>query len=187
MYFEKSIGVFMGAFVVWGFLMAMLFNLMLIGFKAKKDFKLVLVSIIMFISYFISDHFFGFFSTSDMYLTWFIYDLVTLLIILPALTIGKSKVSPGVVYVIIGLSLNSLLFLFMHLDITVQGNREEWWLWSVYSIGVNVIDFFMIVVLIVDKDIFGFITLKNYVKHRVTTHSSSFLSKFSQNFQIQQS
>ena len=165
MYFEKSFAIFMGGFVVWGFLMAMLFNFMLFGFKAKKDLKLVWVSIVMFISYFISDHFYDVFgTTTDIYLTWFMYDLVTLSLLLPILFVSKSKISSGSTYVILGLLINSMLFLSMHLDIAVKGNREEWWLWNLYSIGINVVDFFMIVVLIVDRDIFGIIKLSNLAR-----------------------
>ena len=175
----------MGAFVVWGFLMAMLFNLMLIGFKAKNDLKLVWVGIILFISYFTSDHFHDFFRTTDVYLKWFLYDLFTLLLIFPVLFIRNSRVSAGVVYVFIGLIFNSILLLLMHLDIVVAENREEWWLWSFYSLGINLSDLLMIVALIVDRDILGFIAIKNYIKSKVTSQKPSLLNKFTQTLQIQ--
>ncbi len=159
MYFEKSLAVFMGAFVVWGFLMAMLFNLMLYGFKAKKDLRLLYASTIMFLSYFISDHFYSLFASHEIYKTWFLYDLVTLLLIIPVLFFRKPKLSPGVVYVFIGLIFNSVMFLLMHYDRVVIGNDEAWWFWSFYSIGVNLCDLTMIAVLIVDRDILGLITV----------------------------
>ncbi|MBS3798383.1 hypothetical protein [Pseudoalteromonas sp. BDTF-M6] len=187
MYFEKSLAVFMGGFVVWGFLMAMFFNLMLLGFKAKKDIQLVGVSILMFISYFTSDHFYNIFSGSEIYLVWLIYDLITLFLIFLVCYFVKSNRSAGVFYVVSGLIFNSVLFLCMHYDLAVKGNSEPWWFWSFYSIGVNIVDLLMIIVLIVDRDILGLISLKNYVKQRVKNQSSSFLNKFTQPFQIQQS
>ncbi|WP_105188380.1 hypothetical protein [Pseudoalteromonas sp. T1lg48] len=184
---EKSLAIFMGAFVVWGFLMAMLFNLMLLGLKAKKDLRLVWVSIVMFISYFISDSFHDFFRTADVVITWFYYDVVTLMLIIPVIFLSKSKAPPGVLYVVLGLSFNSALFLLLHYDLVVVGNKERWWFWSFYSIGINVSDFLMIVALIVDRDILGLITIKSYVKRQVTTQKSSFLNKFTQSCQVQQS
>ncbi|WP_105199488.1 MULTISPECIES: hypothetical protein [unclassified Pseudoalteromonas] len=169
MFFEKSLVIFMGGFVVWGFLMAMFFNLMLIAFKAKEDFKLLFVSIVMFSSYFTSDHFNSVFSGSEVYKTWLIYDLVTLLVILPVFFFKKAKPSPGVIYAVAGLIFNSILLLLMHLDIVVLDNREKWWLWGFYSIGINLSDLLMIVALIVDRDILGFITLKDYVKRQVSS------------------
>ncbi|MEM0514117.1 hypothetical protein WCN91_01455 [Pseudoalteromonas sp. YIC-827] len=185
MVFEQSLAIFMGAFVVWGFLMAMLFNLMLLGFKAKNDLKLVWVSIVMFISYFISDNFHDFFRTTEVFLTWFYYDLFTLLFIFPVIYLCKTKTSPGVLYAIIGLSFNSMLFLLLHYDVVIRGNLEPWWLWSVYSIGINISDLLMIVALIVDRDILGFIAIKNYIKSKVTSQKPSLLNKFTQTLQIQ--
>ncbi|MEO2267146.1 hypothetical protein V1358_07530 [Pseudoalteromonas sp. YIC-656] len=161
MYFSENFGLFMGAFVVWGFLMAMFFNLMLLGFKAKVDYKLVWTSVVMFTSYFISDSFHDLFISFEVYLKWFIYDLATLAMIIPVIWQRRTKVSPGVWYVIIGLSINSFLLLMMHVDTVVLNNSEPWWLWSVYSIGVNTSDLTMIVVLIVDKDILGLVKSYN--------------------------
>ena len=167
MYFEKGLAVFMGAFVVWGFLMAMLFNVMLLGFKAKHDLKLIWVCVIMFISYFTSDHFHDLFRTWDWYLKWFYYDLLTLVLIAPILFFRRLPTSPGSVYVFVGLIFNSLLLLLMHFDIVVSGNRQEWWFWSFYSIGINLSDLTMIVALIVDRDILGLIAIGNFVKRKV--------------------
>ncbi|WP_462157377.1 hypothetical protein [Pseudoalteromonas sp. GB56] len=167
MYFEKSFAIFMGAFVVWGFLMAMFFNLMLIGFKAKRDMKLLFVSVVMFLSYFASDYFYDVFAGHEIYKTWFLYDMATLLLLTPIFFVTKSRVSPGVVYVFIGLTVNSLLFLLMHIDRVVVGNENPWWYWSLYSIGVNTADLLMIVVLIVDRDVLGFIRLGNYLKRNI--------------------
>ncbi len=179
MVFEKSLAIFMGAFVVWGFLMAMLFNLMLIGFRAKKDFGLVWVSIVMFISYFISDNFHDFFRTTEVFLTWFVYDLVTLLFIVPCILFKKSKIPPGIIYVILGLSFNSLMFLLLHYDVVIRGNTEPWWLWTLYSVGVNLSDLLMIVALIVDRDILGLINLKNFLSVKLFSKRESHFQEHS--------
>ena len=174
MYFEKSLGIFMGAFVVWGFLMAFFFNAMLVTFKAKKDFKLLWVSGIMALSYLISDHFFDFFSGSEVYLRWFYFDLVTLVVmVLCFLPKGNRTPSPGVVYAISGLSFNALLCLLIHIDLYVKGNTSPWWFWTFYSVGINLCDLIMIVALIVDRDIVGIIRIYNSVKGWIRNSSSS--------------
>ena len=54
-----------------------------------------------------------------------------------------------------GLSINSILFLCMYLDIYILKNKEPWFLWDAYTYTVNLVDFIMIVVLIVDRDFLG--------------------------------
>ncbi|MCG7543403.1 hypothetical protein MHM93_04320 [Pseudoalteromonas sp. MM17-2] len=175
MYFEKSLGIFMGAFVVWGFLMALFFNLMLKAYKAKNDPKLLWCSFVMAVSYVTSDHFFDFFSTIETYFTWFVYDIVTLLAILPVFLIKRTtSVSPGVIYVTIGLVINSILFLGMHVDLVyLNVDSQPWWFWSFYSITVNLCDLAMIVALIVDKDILGILLIKRTLKKQLLNFQPS--------------
>jgi hypothetical protein len=63
----------------------------------------------------------------------------------------------------------------MYLDLYIYGNTTPWILWDIYSFGVNIVDFTMIVALIVDRDILGLIKLKNGIKAifsaRKTSHS----------------
>ncbi len=47
------------------------------------------------------------------------------------------------------------LYLLLHLDIVVFGRQEYWWYWSFFSIGVNTVDFFMVVTLVFGKDWLG--------------------------------
>ncbi|MGB2709079.1 MAG: hypothetical protein WBC41_13140 [Pseudoalteromonas nigrifaciens] len=61
---------------------------------------------------------------------------------------------------------NSLLMLVMYYDLYILENIDEWWLWSVYSIGVNVIDLLMIAVLFINKDFLGLIELKRFIFNR---------------------
>jgi len=59
-----------------------------------------------------------------------------------------------------------LLMLVMYYDLYILENIDEWWLWSVYSIGVNVIDLLMIAVLFINKDFLGLIELKRFIFNR---------------------
>ncbi|MBE0365156.1 hypothetical protein PULV_a1905 [Pseudoalteromonas ulvae UL12] len=52
----------------------------------------------------------------------------------------------------------------MHLDIVIFENKEQWILWDIYTAGVNIADFTMIVALITDRDILGLIKLKNQLQ-----------------------
>ncbi|WP_350545107.1 hypothetical protein [Pseudoalteromonas sp. 5-MNA-CIBAN-0065] len=54
----------------------------------------------------------------------------------------------------------------MYYDLYILENIDEWWLWSVYSIGVNVIDLLMIAVLFINKDFLGLIELKRFIFNR---------------------
>ncbi len=159
----NHLSITLGALIVWGFLMAFLFNVMMIFIKETKDSLLIFTSFFMFTSYFTSDHFNSVLSQLDIFLIWFIYDVVTLAIIVAFALYLKSKSSIGVKYIYIGLIFNSALFLAMHLDTFVYGNKERWWLWDLYSAGVNLVDFMMIVALIVDKDFLGILRAYRYV------------------------
>lgn len=162
----SNLALYLGTFIVWGFLMSFFLNLYFRCISVKTDNLLVFCSFAIFCSYFISDHLYELFDQTEVYKTWSIYDFVTLCIIYIGQRLLKTKASPGVIYTYIGLSINTLLFLFMHLDIVIFKNTTPWLLWDLYSLGVNVLDFSMIVALIVDRDIFGIIKLFNYVKRK---------------------
>ncbi|MBE0362145.1 hypothetical protein PULV_a3950 [Pseudoalteromonas ulvae UL12] len=51
----------------------------------------------------------------------------------------------------------------MFLDIVVYQNKQEWLLWSIYKVGINIADFTMIVALITDRDVLGLIRFKRYL------------------------
>ncbi|SFC68255.1 hypothetical protein [Pseudoalteromonas denitrificans] len=159
----KNLSSSLGALVVWGFLMALLFNLLMKYSKSKKDSLLFFSAFIMFSSYFISDHFWDLYKVSEIYLIWFSYDVITLIVIFWFSKTFNLKTSFGVRYVYIGLVINSLFFLSMHIDTRVLGNAEHWWLWDLYSAGVNLIDFMMIFALILDKDYLGIFRFYKFV------------------------
>ncbi|PAJ72120.1 hypothetical protein CJF42_22885 [Pseudoalteromonas sp. NBT06-2] len=153
----------LAALVVWGFLMAFLFNVLLKVAAPKKENLILVSSFIMFLSYFISDDFFNLFALPEIYITWFVYDLVTLCLIFGFAYILKEKIPSSIKYIIVGLIINSLLFLAMHIDIVINRNQERWLLWDIYTVGVNLVDFIMIIALIFNKDYLGIIRFSKFI------------------------
>jgi len=117
----------------------------------------------MFVSYFSSDSFFSWFSTTETYLHWAFWDLVTLSLIILFAKFVKEHNPTSFYYICSGLSVNTLLFLAIYYDIYIKYNKEPWLLWDIYSFGVNIVDLVMIVALIVDRDFLGLIKLKSYI------------------------
>ncbi|MDP2633975.1 MULTISPECIES: hypothetical protein [unclassified Pseudoalteromonas] len=93
--------------------------------------------------------------SSGTYLFWFTFNLACLLIILRLTSGANLGKLPAKLYVIIGLTVNMLLFLAMHIDINVLMHYEHWWFWTFYSITVNVMDVMMIIALLTNKDFLG--------------------------------
>lgn len=67
------------------------------------------------------------------------------------------------IYFIVGLIINIILFFVVYLDVEVYKNIIYWIFWDIYLFGVNIVDFMMIIVLIVDCDFFLLNKLKNVV------------------------
>lgn len=156
MFLTELFGVFsLSALVVWGFLMAFFFNVFVYSIGVKRNTTLLISSCLMAISYSVGDYFFTWLSpTPATYLDWAIYDIITLLFLVAILFFIK-KTTPSFIYLITGLTLNIIFFLLMYLDLYIKGNTTPWIFWDIYSFGVNIIDFTMIVALIVDRDLFG--------------------------------
>ncbi len=147
MYIDAFLGDLLGAFIEWGFLMAFLFNLA-ININ-KTDSRVLVISFIMMISYFIS----GFVKLSIYsYLNWLYFDLLTIFVILAWMYFAKVVNFCGTTYILFGLTLNSILMLSIYIDIFIYENKSEWFLWTLYSFGVNTVDVLMILVLLVNKD-----------------------------------
>ncbi|BED88354.1 hypothetical protein PspMM1_08220 [Pseudoalteromonas sp. MM1] len=127
----------------------------------------MLSSFVMMVSYTLSDYFFTWLSIkTTVYLDWAIYDVLTILILYVSLAC-KKKASFSFIYLIVGLSINLTFFLLMYFDLYVHQNKEEWLLWDIYAVSVNIIDVIMIVALIVDRDILGL----NKVKNKILSYS----------------
>ena len=147
------VSLYLGAFVQWGFLMAFLYSLVTSINKPKKE--ALWLSLIMSVSY-SSSLFIDIQNISYMQLL--LFDLMTILAILIASNfLNKNIISS---YLLLGLSINSLLFFGMHLDVLVFSNSSPWWFWSFYSLGINLMDFMMIAILFINKDFLGLMKLK---------------------------
>ncbi|KYL35436.1 hypothetical protein A2I96_13930 [Pseudoalteromonas tetraodonis] len=147
MYIDYSMVDYVSAFTQWGFLMAFLYSL--VSSINKADKSLTYLAAIMFSSYFCSDFFP---ILENVYLDWILFDYITISIILILLNFCL-KAPLASYYIILGLLINSLLTFFIYYDLFVRGNIDEWWLWSVYSLGVNFIDVLMIISLVINTSI----------------------------------
>mgnify|MGYP000875140079 FL=1 len=164
MFLTELFGVFsLSAFVVWGMLMAFFFNVFVFALGVKRKTTLLLSSFIMATSYMAGDFLFTWLSpVPATYLDWALYDIVTIVCLCLTYFFFK-KTTPSFLYLIVGLSINTTLFLLMYLDLFIYGNTKPWFFWDIYSFGVNIIDLSMIIVLIVDRDIFWLHKLKNLI------------------------
>ncbi|SFT59393.1 hypothetical protein [Pseudoalteromonas lipolytica] len=163
MYISDVVGSLIGAFIEWGFLMAFLFNL--VTHINKPDKRLVVLSLIMMLSYFLS----GVLNlSSNIYLNWFYFDVITIAAIFIWIYCGRADSFCAIYYVVVGLFLNSLLMLSIFVDIVLVENRTPWILWSIYSFGVNIIDLMMIVALLTNKDFFKFAAVAKRFSSKAT-------------------
>ena len=164
MFLTEFFGLFsLSAFIMWGFLMAFLFNIFVYSLNIKRNTTLLLSSFIMMTSYSASDHFFTWLAIDNsVYLDWALYDYATITALILAYIFLK-KTTPSFFYIVIGLMVNSLLSLCMYLDMYVYNNRNPWLLWDLYTFSVNIIDLIMIVALIVDRDFLGLHKIKSKV------------------------
>ena len=142
---NPAISFYIGAFVQWGFLMAFLYSLVISINKPRKE--AVWLSFVMSISY-SSSLFIDIQHIS--YLQLFLFDITTIFaIIILRLFIIENLIS---IYLLLGLIINSSLFLGMYIDVSVFNNYEPWWFWFFYSIVVNLADFMMLAIFFINKD-----------------------------------
>tara|TARA_R110000751_G_scaffold162078_1_gene268611 strand:+ start:49 stop:519 length:471 start_codon:yes stop_codon:yes gene_type:complete len=142
------------AFTQWGFLMAFLYSLVVSINTPKKE--AVWLSFVMSISY-SSSLFIDIQHIS--YLELFLFDIATILaIFILRLFIIENLIS---IYLLLGLTINSSLFLGMYIDVSVFNNYEPWWFWFFYSIVVNLADFMMVAIFFINKDFLYLMKLKN--------------------------
>jgi len=140
-----EVSVYIGVLVQWGFLMAFLYSLTTSINNPTK--QAVWLSLVMAISYCFS----FFIDIYDItYIELFCYDVVTLFFIFFLRYYLPEKLMST--YLLFGLSINSLLFLAMHIDVFVRGNYEPWWFWSFYTVVINIMDIIMVSIFFVKKD-----------------------------------
>ena len=159
-----AISELLGILITWLFVFTFLYNLS--AAINKPGNSRTQLSFIMMVSYTLSlciDMY-----TSFLFLKLFAFDVVTIAVILIwRLCLGK-VIPIGFYYLLVGLCINAALFMAMHIDRIVSTNYEFWWLWMLYGFSTLIVDFIMAVVLIANKDILGFVKLKNILLNRKT-------------------
>lgn len=138
--------------------------------KAKVK-EPVALSAIMFLSYFVGsviDYFvnlkelISYFHPNSYY---FLLDILTALLIYKVVNVSSKPGQICKFYLLCGLLFNALLFLIIQIEIFLifEGFKpyERWWLWYVFSIGINSSDAMMVLVLILQKDFFKIYCLFN--------------------------
>ena len=156
---SPDVSFYIGALVQWGFLMAFLYSF--VSSINTPDKKRVWLSLVMTVSY-LSSLFIDI--QTVLYLDFFYFDIATIFaLVILNLFIRERFIF---VYLLVGLSVNAILFLGMHLDAVVFNNYEPWLFTIVYSWLVNFNDFAMVAVFFIKKDFLGLVRLKNVVFNR---------------------
>jgi len=141
----------------------------------SKNISLLITSTVMAVSYFTSNHFIDLSaSTEFIYLTWIGYDILTISFILLINRIFNQKLCTAAKYVLVGLSLNALLCFLIHIDLKVLINREPWWFWNFYTLGINSIDVVMVAALILDRDFLAISSIKRKFQKQLKNSNQSF-------------
>ena len=147
MYISYTLGEYVSAFIQWGFLMAFLYCLVKsINTPYKSSLYL---AVIMLCSYVLSDYLY---IVKHVYLNWIVYDFFTIAFIILAIKKAFVTLSLPAYFIIVGLTINSVLVGFIYYDLYILGNTQEWWFWSFYSISINLIDILMIASLVINLD-----------------------------------
>ncbi len=158
---SPDVSFYIGALVQWGFLMAFLYSL--VSSINKPDKKRVWLSLVMTVSY-LSSLFIDI--QTVLYLDFFYFDMATIFALVVLNLIIKERLIS--VYLLVGLSVNAILFLGMHLDIVVYNNYEPWLFTIVYSWLVNFNDFAMVAVFFIKKDFLGLVKAKSYIYEKLS-------------------
>jgi hypothetical protein len=104
-----------------------------------------------------------------LYLFWALIDVGTLSIIIIAHLFLKEMPHRATIYVFLGLTFNSFLLFGMYIDIWIMGNKSPWWFWGLYTYGINVVDYMMIIALITGKDFLGLVRLGRFIGSKIIT------------------
>ena len=157
----EDIGKLVGAFVNWGFMMALLFNLVSFSDSRSRDRSPLRVAIVICVSYLSTVPLpYGFY----LYPLYVFADILTIAMIL-IVQYRRAKI-PAMYYCIFFLFLNGVLHTAIFIDLDIVGTDDSWWLWSVYSIGINFNDAMMIIVLIVNRDFLGLCKVLRCCSHK---------------------
>ncbi len=87
--------------------------------------------------------------TEIYYLNWLRDDAISIIITILGHLILRVKIQTITAFALWVLVINTILYAAMHIDIVVLNNRTEpWWLWSIYSVVVNVVEFLVAALII---------------------------------------
>ena len=146
MYLSEALMDYVAAFSQWGFLMAFLYCL--VSSINKKNKSPVYFSALMLSSYIFSSYLK---LLDNLYLNWALYDFITIVALFTLQFFNAFRRSKAFYFLVLALTTNALLTLILYYDIYVLYTYEPWWYWSVYSIGVNVFDVLMMLLLVVNQ------------------------------------
>ena len=165
-YLQEYLGVYLATFIMWGFLMAFLYNMVKKSSSVGGGDKTVMwIALAMFLSYMVSDPLlnvtlgYNILNTTLAYLIWAASDLIMLSFIWFVTRKKNLNEVPAKLYIFTGLSVNILLFLAMYYDTNYAHFTGHWWFWDVYTVTVNTMDIMMIIALLCNKDFLGFVKL----------------------------
>jgi len=137
---------YVAAFSQWGFLMAFLYCL--VSSINKENKSPVYLSALMLCSYIFGSYIK---LLDNLYLNWAFYDFITIVALLTLQYFDVFKRTKAFLFLVLALTANAVLTLLLYCDIYILYNFEPWWYWSVYSIGVNVIDVLMMLSLVFNQ------------------------------------
>lgn len=146
MYISEALMDYLAAFSQWGFLMAFLFCL--VSSINKENKSPVYLSALMLCSYIFGSYIR---LLDNLYLNWAFYDFMTIVALLSLQYFNFFKRNKAFLFLVLALTANGVLTLLLYYDLYVQYNFEAWWYWSVYSIGVNLIDVSMMLSLVINQ------------------------------------
>jgi len=87
--------------------------------------------------------------TEVYYLNWLREDAISIIVTILGHLVLRVKIQKITAYALWILLINSILYAAMHIDIVVLNNRTEpWWLWSIYSVVVNTVEFLIAALII---------------------------------------
>lgn len=156
----NTVNEYFGIFITWLFVFAFLFTLS--AAINKQDKSRVHLSFIMMASYTFS--LFMDITTAAPHLKLFIFDVLTIAVILMWRIFLGRNVPYCFYYLIVGLGINASLFMSMYIDNTLYDNWDFWWLWMLYGFLMPVIDITMALILIINKDLLKIVWLIKKLK-----------------------
>ena len=89
--------------------------------------------------------------TLEVYLLWMKFDAVTIISLFLLHIIFRVNQSNQAVVIYRILAVSMSLQVAMHIDINILSNLKYWFLWTIYSYGVNALDIMMVVTLFMKR------------------------------------